>query len=178
MNTNGTALCAQVFAWRCHDQDCDLADHIWTNPAEFVSIIQFQLMLDNSYYLQASANEEDNLVPLDEVQWVKNRLAILQANYSFATAAAGIARTFQNRLKNDDSRPWNPPKPPSIPQDVPFMMADDVIQYAQEDPGVGLSFLGGWISRSNRNEAVVELPKAYGPDATATVVSTLDANEA
>ena len=58
------------------------------------------------------------------------------------------------------------------------MMADDVIQYAQEDPGVGLSFLGGWISRSNRNEAVVELPKAYGPDATATVVSTLDAHEA
>ena len=178
MNANGTPLCAQIFAWRCHDQDCDLADHIWTNPAEFVSIIQFQLMLDNSYYLQASANEEDNPVPLDEVQWVKNRLAILQANYSFATAAAGIARTFQNRLKNDDSRSWNPPKPPSIPQDVPFMMADDVIQYAQEDPGVGLSFLGGWISRSNRNEAVVELPKAYGPDATATVVSTLDANEA
>lgn len=176
--TNDTPLCAQIFAWRCHDQDCDLADHIWTNPAEFVSMIQFQLMLDNTHYLQASANEEDNPVLLDEVQWVKNRLAILQANDSFATAAAGIARTFQNRLKNDNSRSWNPPKPPSIPQDVPFMMADDEIQYAQEDTGTGSSFLWGWISRSNRNEAVVELPKAYGPDATAMAVSKLDTNEA
>ena len=174
--TNDTPLCAQIFAWRCHDQDCDLADHIWTNPAEFISIIQFQLMLDNSHYLQASANKEDNLVPLDEVQWVKNRLAILQANDSFAAGAAGIARTFQNRLKTDDSRSWNPPKPPSIPQDVPFMMDGDIIQYAQEDPGTS-SFFGGLISRSNRNGPDVELPKAYGPYATATVVSTLDTNE-
>lgn len=174
---NDTPMCAQIFAWRCHDRDYDLADHIWTNPAEFVSIIQFHLMLDNNHYLQSSANEEDNPIPLDEVQWVKNRLAILQANDSFATAAASIARTFQNRVKNDDSRSWNPPKPASIPQDVPFMMADDVIQCAQEDPGTGSSFLGGWISRSNQNEAVVELPKTYGPDVTAMVVSSLDTNE-
>jgi hypothetical protein len=60
----------------------------------------------------------------------ENRLAILQANDSFAMAA-DIARTFQNQLKNDDSRSCNSPKPLSIPQDVPFMMADDVIQYAQ-----------------------------------------------
>ncbi|KAF4625599.1 hypothetical protein G7Y89_g12566 [Cudoniella acicularis] len=98
-----TPLCAQISAWRCHDQDCDLADHIWTNPAKFVSIIQFHLMLDNSHYLQTSTNEEENPVPLDEVQWVKNRPAILQVNDSFATTAAGIARAFQNRLKNDDS---------------------------------------------------------------------------
>jgi hypothetical protein len=140
-------------------------------------MLQVQLMLDNSHYLQASASEEDNPVPLNEVQWVKNRLEILQANDSFATAAAGIARTFQNLLKNDNSRSWNPPKAPSIPQDVPFMMAGDEIQYAQEDPGTGSSFLGGWISKSNRNETVVELPQAYGPDVTATAVSTLDTNE-
>jgi hypothetical protein len=163
-------LCAKIFAWRCHDKDCDLADHVWTNPAEFVSLLQFHLMLDKSHYLQNSTTEDGNPAPLDELQWAKNRLAILQANDSFATSAAAIARTFQNHLQGHESRSWNPPSTPSLPQDVPFMMEGDEPQYTQEDPGPGPSFFGKWISRADRNEPAVELPRAYGPNATATVV--------
>jgi len=170
-------LCAETFAWRCHDEDCDLADHIWTNPAEFVSILQFHLMLDKNHYLQASENEWD-AVPLSEKEWVKNRLAILQAIDSFATAAAAISRTFQNRLEGNERPSWNPPRAPSIPQDMPFMMAGDTIQYVQEDPGPGAtSFFGKWFSRASSYQADVELPKAYGPNATAAIVTSLDTNE-
>jgi hypothetical protein len=59
------------------------------------------------------------------------------------------------------------------------MMGDDVgIQFVQEGPGTGPSLLRGWVSRSKRNEAEIELPKAYGPAATAKIVSALDADEA
>jgi hypothetical protein len=168
--TDATPLCAKIFAWPCHGQDCDLADHVWINPAEFVSLLQFHLTLDKSHYLGNSATEDGNPVPLDELQWARNRLAILQANDSFATSAAAIARTFQNHLQGHESRSWNPPNPTSIPQDVPFMVEGDEFQFVQEDPGPGPSFFRKWISGADRNEPAVELPKEYGPDATAVLV--------
>ena len=58
------------------------------------------------------------------------------------------------------------------------MMAGDIIQYTQEDPGPGAtSFFGKWFSRASSYQADVELPKAYGPNATATIVTSLDTNE-
>ena len=82
-------------------------------------------------------------------------------------------------MKSDDLRTWNPPEPPSVPQGAPFMTGDDVdIQFVHEHPGTGPSFLRGWVSRSKRNEAEIELPKAYGPAATAKIVSALDTDGA
>jgi hypothetical protein len=108
--SDDTPLCAKVLVWRCQEKGCDLADHVWTNPAEFVSVLQFHLMLDRNHYFENNRSESKNLAPLDDVQWAKNRLAVLQALDSFLTSAAALAKTFQDRLESDTSQPWNPPK--------------------------------------------------------------------
>lgn len=164
INSDDTPLCARIFGWRCQSEDCDLADHVWTNPAELVSMLQFHLMIDRSQYPPTRTTPNSTPLPLTEIQWVKNRLAVLQALDSFLTSAASITQAFQNRLKTDQSRQWNPPKAPSIPQDLPFQYFGDEVQMQQEDPGLRKPRgWAGWLfdQGSSQDEPEIELPLAY-----------------
>ncbi|KIW70389.1 hypothetical protein PV04_02662 [Phialophora macrospora] len=134
---NETQLCAQIFAWPCQSEECDLADHPWTNPAELVSMLQFHLLSDRGQYSYVADGEgpHGSLCPLSEVKWVRQRLAVLQALDSFVAAAAAINQAFQEKLASEPTRGWNPPTAPSIPQSIPFQCADDAVHYQQEDLG-------------------------------------------
>jgi hypothetical protein len=97
------SICTKLLAWNCQSDDCNLASHVWTNPAEFSSILQMHLLVDKSHYVQQPESEDGNPIPLTEIQWMQNRISVLQGIDSFVSSAAGIARSFQNRLGADES---------------------------------------------------------------------------
>lgn len=159
-NSPETPLCARVFAWHCQSEDCDLADHVWTNPAELVSVLQFHLLSERNDYKAASADPEAEESPMTDIEWTRARLAVLQALDSFQTSAASISMAFQDRLKSEPSQMWEPPRPPSIPQSLPFQYDGDEIHMQQEDPGSGPR---GWFPGhdSSSNKPQIELPAEY-----------------
>ena len=156
-------LCARLMLWRCQSEDCSLADHVWTNPAEYTSILQLHLLLERSHYVQESKDEGGTSAPLNDLQWIENRVAVLQALDCFATAAAGIARTFQDRLAADESITWTPPSPYCIPHDYPFVCEGDSIQMTQQDPLPDISILGRLFGGAGQGPHI-DLPGYAEPD--------------
>ena len=147
---NGASpLCARLLGWNCQSEDCNLVDHVWTNPAEFSSVLQLHLLMDRSHYVQEPKSEDENPTPIGDMQWIMNRVAVLQSIDCFLTSAAGLSRTFQERLLADDSLTWTPPPPYSIPQDYPFFVEGDSIQMVQQDPAPVQSIWTRWLGSSD-----------------------------
>jgi hypothetical protein len=157
--TQGNPLpCAKLMGWNCQSEDCGPADHIWTNPAEFSSILQLHLLLDRSHYVEENQREDADPVPMDDIGWIRNRIAVLQALDLFTSSAAGVARTFQARLVADESLEWKPPVPYCIPQDYPFVCQGDSVMMTSQDPVPSRSFFGSWFGNSDEDKPDIELP--------------------
>ena len=127
------SLCARLLGWNCQSEDCNLIDHLWTNPPEFISMLQLHLLQGRNHYVRERSGESDIPVPLDDVEWIQNRVAVLQTIDCFVTSAAGLSRTFKQRLLNSVSMTWDPPPPYCIPQDWPFFVEGDEIRMTQQD---------------------------------------------
>jgi hypothetical protein len=161
---NGSpSLCARLLGWNCQSEECNLIDHVWTNPAEFISVLQIHLLMDRSHYVQESKGEDDIPTPLDDLQWIQNRVAVLQAIDCFITSAAGLSRTFQQRLLADESLKWAPPPPHCIPQDWPFSVEGDSIRMTQQDPPPVYSIWTRLFGSSNEMPRI-ELPGFPEPE--------------
>lgn len=157
---NGASpLCARLL----QSEDCNLVDHVWTNPAEFSSILQLHLLMDRSHYVQEPKSENENPAPIGDMQWIMNRVAVLQSIDCFITSAAGLSRTFQERLLRDDSLTWTPPPPYSIPQHCPFFVEGDRIQMVQQDPAPVQSIWTRWLGSSD-GVPRTELPGLLEPE--------------
>jgi hypothetical protein len=158
---NNPPSCARLMLWRCQSEDCSLADHVWTNPAEHASILQLHLLLERSHYV--NTDESGTSAPLNDLQWIENRVAVLQALDCFATSAAGISRTFQDRLAANQSMTWAPPSPHCIPRDYPFFCEGDSIQMTQQDPLPNISVLGRLFGGAGQGPHI-DLPGYAEPD--------------
>jgi len=153
------ANCAKLLAWPCQSEDCSVTNHIWTNPAEYSSILQMHLLVDRGHYLQ-DAQLETEPEPLTDIQWAQNRIAVLQGMDTLVTSGGAVSRVFQDRWLADGahSRAWNPPPSYCIPQDYPFISDGDSIRMTNQDPAPTQSLFSRWFGGTGGEGPNVQLP--------------------
>jgi len=157
-NAAGNPLdCAKLLAWPCQSEECCLTDHIWTNPAEFSSILQMHLLVDRGHYLQEIQAEREP-EPLTDVQWAENRIAVLQGIDTLISSGGAVSRVFQERLLADSSKAWEPPASYCIPQDYPLTCDGDAIRMTYQDPAPSQSLLTRWFGGPGEDRPTMQLP--------------------
>ncbi|KAK0955857.1 hypothetical protein LTR91_022654 [Friedmanniomyces endolithicus] len=159
-NQREAAACAKVLASTCPDSDCTLADHVWTNPAELVSILQLHLLLEKEDYEQEQAKSQFR----SEAEWMQQSIQVLKTLDSFTTSAAALALAFQEEHSSEVATCWAPPTSSSVPQDIVFAMLGDRLEFQQVDTGREKRSWRDWWTGRSLDQPDLILPGSFGPN--------------
>ncbi|KAF8459251.1 hypothetical protein BDZ91DRAFT_851991 [Kalaharituber pfeilii] len=93
----------ELFPWDCTEaygkyptkcNECNLAKHVWSFPFDSWSIIQLHLAKDRQFYPPSPSDQNS---PLNDKEWIKNRLTLLLAQDALSSGALGMTRSSRFR---------------------------------------------------------------------------------
>jgi len=122
--------CETIFMWPCQNETCSLAQHVWGNPYEFVSVLQLHLLRERNQYL---AHRDDEPGIMDNDEWIQNRRNVLSALDIFLSNTGAVLRAFRASLEeqtsenggpSDTGSVWNPASASEVGRTGPLWISE------------------------------------------------------